>query len=121
MHIGNFIESELNKNRYSIAEVAKELSKSETAVRKDLKKDKLHMDVVEGYSRVLKINLYSLLANEMEGKDYRRAEPPSDQVNEEKKSYSRKGKNSSDPIEQISLTFNVSSDKKEALLKLLTS
>lgn len=120
MHIGHLIESELNKKRFSIAEVAKEMSKSETAVRKDLKKDKLHMDVVEGYSKVLKINLYSLLARELEGKNYREPSDAHPTAEEEKRPAMKKLK-SSDQVDTVSLTFQVSSEKKEALLKLLMS
>lgn len=130
MHIGHLIESELTKNRYSIAEVAKEMSKSETAVRKDLKKDKLHMDVVEGYSRVLKINLYALLAKEMEPKKYREPEPEPDRELTEGRASDYKrpsGKKTSksqqfmESTETVSICFQITPDKKEALLKLLTS
>lgn len=128
MHIGQLIESELTKNRYSIAEVAREMSKSETAVRKDLKKDKLHMDVVEGYSRVLKINLYSLLAKEMEPKNYREIDRNEEdqKIDEERaQSYKRhkrsKSTDQGDGVETVSISFQINPDKKEALLKLLTS
>lgn len=121
MHIGHLIESELTKNRYSIAEVAKEMSKSETAVRKDLKKDKLHMDVVEGYSRVLKINLYALLAKEMESKSYKEPVTKLEQLDDEKRPALKRQKSQSEKVETVSLTFQISPSKKEALMKLLTS
>jgi hypothetical protein len=86
--------------------------------------------VVEGYSRVLKINLYALLAKEMEPKNYREPEPDEDRAIEEsrpvnyKRPSSRKSNKSneqSDPVETVSISFQITPDKKEALLKLLTS
>ncbi len=121
MHIGHFIEQELTKQRLSVADVAKELNKSETAVRKDLKKDALHQSVIDGYSRALNINIYELLAQEL--KELNITSPKgimevAAEPSEEYKKTIRKGKSNG---ESISVTIQVPASKKAELLNLLTS
>lgn len=120
MHIGNFLNSELKRQRISIAEVAKAVNKSDTGVRKDLEKDSLHQSVIEAYAKVLDINIYQVLAADFEGKEYTdqpvKSIPEFREENEE-----GNNTNPAKNIEVLSVNISVPADKQEALLKLLMS
>lgn len=122
MHIGNFLLSELKKQRITIADVAKLVNKSDTGVRKDLEKDSLHQTVIEAYSKVLGMNIYKVLAAEYDGISYQEQTDSKMEVfadSEEPQALAKP--TSSTGIEVLSVNIAVPADKQEALLKLLLS
>lgn len=121
MHIGNFLLSELKKQRITIAEVAKLVNKSDTGVRKDLEKDSLHQSVIESYSKVLGMNIYKVLAADFEGKDYEEREDKEPEIFADVEEPKKLAKPTVQGIEVLSVNIAVPADKQEALLKLLMS
>jgi len=120
MHIGNFLSSELKKQRITIAEVAKLVNKSDTAVRKDIEKEALHQSVIEAYSRVLGMNIYRVLAQEFEGVTYEeKEESPTEFFSEKEKPQELVPPSKN--IEVLSVNISVPADKRQAFLKLLMS
>lgn len=120
MHIGNFLSSELKKQRITIAEVAKLVNKSDTGVRKDLEKDSLHQTVIESYAKVLGMNIYRVLAAEYDGKPYEENEEKNPETVQDS-SEPQKITSPTKGIEVLSVNIAVPADKQEALLKLLMS
>lgn len=118
MHIGKFLNSELIKRKITIADLAKEVNKSDTGVRKDLEKEHLHQSVIEAYSRVLGLNIYAVLAKDFSG-DYEEVDTESPEYLISKEPVHPYGKRSN-PEESISVTFTLPSSKKRQLIKLLT-
>ena len=122
MHIGNFLLSELKKQRITIAEVAKLVNKSDTGVRKDLEKDSLHQTVIEAYSKVLGMNIYRVLAAEYEGIAYEEGPEKEAEVFTDSQDPQKLTKPTSTPgIEVLSVNISVPADKQEAFIKLLMS
>lgn len=121
MHIGNFLSSELKKQRISIAEVAKSVNKSDTGVRKDLEKDSLHQSVIEAYSRVLGMNIYRVLAAEYDGKPYEEQEEKIMETVQDSAEPQKIIAAASKGIEVLSVNIAIPADKQDAFLKLLMS
>lgn len=120
MHLGNYLENELKKQKISIAEAAKLINKTNTAVRKDLKKESLHTSVIDAFQKLLKVNIYQLLADEMDRNIYRVPEVATSQELKPKK----EKQVSEEPadlsvIDVISLNITVPVDKKDQILKML--
>lgn len=120
MHLGKFLENELKRQRISIAEAALLVGKSDTAVRKDLKKAGLHSGVIESFQKILKVNIYQLLADEMDGNIYRVPEVTTakELKPKQEKEVSKEPADLS-VIDVISLNITVPVDKKEQILKML--
>lgn len=114
MHIGNYLRSVMESQRYSVADIAKMVNKTETAVRKDFAKRELHMSVLDAFGKALNFNVYEVLAQNWEGQrveeptyEYQKPAPKAVEVPQQ--------------TEAISITFQVDSSKKEQLIALLTS
>ena len=120
MHIGQFISSELKKQRFSVAEVASMMNKTDTGVRKDLNKDSLHQSLIESYSKLLGINIYHVLAQEYDGNPYEEKDASEAEVSQVSDT-PQEVYTASTPIEVLSLNISVPTDKREAFLKLLLS
>lgn len=118
MHLGIYIENELKNQKISIAEAATFLSKSNTGVRKDFKKESLHSSVIDGFQKLLKVNIYQLLANELDPNIYRVPNLATSQEVKQEKEVSEETADLS-VIDVISLNITVPADKKEQILKLL--
>lgn len=120
MHLGNYLENELKKQKISIAEAAKFLSKSNTAIRKDFKKESLHSSVIDGFQKMLKVNIYQLMADELDRNIYRMPElaNPKELTQKQEKEVSEEPADLS-VIDLISFNVTVPVDKKEKIMKLL--
>jgi hypothetical protein len=117
MHLGNFLKIELEKRGLSKAYAGRELNKTGSAIEKDLKKETLHQEVIEQWSKFLDINLFRLLASEFEGSPYSFQPSPSSQVSEPTEAYQKNS--STQKIEILSMQIAVPEDKKEQILQLL--
>lgn len=119
MHLGNFLRTELERRGITKAHAGRMMNKSGTAIEKDFTKQALHQEVIEGWSKFLGINLFSMIANEFEGKpayaDQTESKPSvvNDSV-EPQKMVTIKNE-----IEILSINISVPADKQEAFLKLL--
>lgn len=114
MHIGNYLKSVMESQRYSVTEIAKMVNKTETAVRKDFAKSELHMSVLNAFGKALNFNVYEVLAQNWEGqavKDptYQYQTPGSKMIEVPQQT------------ESISITFQVDPSKKDKLIELLTT
>lgn len=120
MHLGEFLRNVLNKNRYSLGEVASMVNKSLSGVKKDLEKEKLAMPVLESYAKALHINLYELLALEwaeshgtgtLTTQEKNIASEPEREPYEVKKSINEEN--------AVSVTLTLTGEKKDEILKIL--
>ncbi len=115
MHIGNYLKSVMESQRYSVTDIAKMVNKTETAVRKDFAKSELHMSVLNAFGKALNFNVYEVLAQNWEGQTvseptYQYQKPPSKVIEVPKQQ-----------SDSISITFQVDPSKKEKLIELLTT
>lgn len=133
MHLGQFIKNEMEKRGMTQTHAGKMMNKTGAAVGKDLEKQSLTQEVIKAWSKLLGINIFRMLADEYEGIPYKNREDghpdsfedsprPENSLPKEPKPY-QAGKKSkqSESIETVSVSFQITPDKKEALLKLLTS
>jgi len=119
MHLGKYIEEEVLKQELRIIDVAKKSNKSDTAIRKDFKKEFLHQNVIDAYSKILNINIYELLADELRVKKYDNPVSQNQEVN--KPPIEKLESQKSNYPETISVTFEIPNSKREEFLKLLAS
>lgn len=118
-HIGNYLKEMAEKKRWSVTNLSKELHKSRTGITKDFEKPTLHMDVIESYANLFGINIYNLLAEIWKKEHEGHSEDIPMIVMEDSEPYEKSVKNKQ--TETVSVSFQIDSDKKEQLLKLLTS
>jgi hypothetical protein len=119
MHLGKFIEEEVVKQELRIIDVAKKSNKSDTAIRKDFKKEFLHQSVINVYSKILNINIYELLADELRVKKYDNPVAVNQEVNKPDVEKFQP-KNTTYP-EVISVIFEIPNSKRDEFLKLLSA
>ncbi|AWW32406.1 hypothetical protein DN752_20925 [Echinicola strongylocentroti] len=120
MHVGNYLREIAKKKRFSVAELAQKVNKSDTAVRKDFEKDSLHMSVLDSYAQVLGVNIYKVLSRIYDGKEY------DDIIGDEEKSMMKEEipnnyQKKDETMSPISVTFQVDPSKKDELIRLLTT
>lgn len=126
MHIGSYLRELIKEKRYSVADMARMVNKSETSVRKDFEKDTIHMGALEAYAKVLSINIYEILSevwkseqNPENPKKYDESKLASETVANEDHQKIKPTKKSSNPIDRLTVSLDITGPKKEAILKIL--
>lgn len=104
----------MESQRYSVADIAKMVNKTETAVRKDFGKRELHMSVLDAFGKALNFNVYQVLAENWEGQ---RVEEPAYHYQKPV----QKMMEVPQQTEAISITFQVDPSKKAQLIELLNT
>jgi transcriptional regulator with XRE-family HTH domain len=130
MHLGTYLKELIKEKRFSVAEVAEKVAKSETSVRKDFEKTALHMGSIEAYAKVLGINIYQILSESWRSEH----DPSSPRTYNTQELISKtfahepgqeiipalpSSKKSSVQADNITVSIDLTGPKKDAILKIL--
>jgi len=118
LHLGDMIKDIISDKNLTQIEVANRMDMSRNGLHSTLNKENMNTDLIRRFSKALDINLWEKIYRETSEQNYsEQFKANENNISEERIDY----KNAQSNNESIQITFTVSMDKRNELLRLIAS